>query len=365
MLHLLWGFIIMLKEVISNLKNTGLKYRLGFFELTYKANSPEEIVKSSGKWSFIKHQKANHFVTSNTFFFNVQLSYYKITEGLWVLYTETVFKNNMKLISQYDGSDVNSDDYYMLILSVNSDSIDLKIFGQKEKYSATKYHWGLYKPKNTIATYNYKNSEAKYITICINKDWLAKNLAHIVGNDKSKLNEFLLSDKKFIVCAELNEQLKRYFDEIHDQFINFRQTKLMNLIQLQGQIFALIGGFIERIETEDLYLKKRTITDDQRNLILKIERYLQSNLNHKFEGIEFLTKKFNISESKLKYDFKQIFGVSVYQYFNKHQMLLAKQLLQKKNTQVKEIAYNFGYESPSKFTEAFKKHVGKLPSEVG
>lgn len=355
---------IMPRKLIPNLKAPGIRYRKGFFELKYIANSPEQIVKSSSKLSFIKHHKNENFVTSNTPFFKVELNYFNIAEGLWILYTESKYKSNIKLISQHDNSDPNSDDYYMLILSVNSDCIDLKLLGQKEKYTATNYYWGFFKPKNDVVTYNYKNSESKSITICFNKKWLDKNFAHLLHDNTSKLREFIESDKKIIVCAELNENLKHFFNEINTEFISFRKSKLMNLIQLQNIIYKLINCFVERIETEFKFHKNKDTTDDQRNLILKIERYLQSNLNQKFEGIEYLTKKFSISETALKHNFKRIFGLSVYQYFNKHQMLLAQQLLKKGKVPVKELAYNFGYESPGKFSEAFKKHIGLLPSEV-
>lgn len=353
----------MLTKLISNLKGSSLKYKKGFFELTFTGNSPEKIVNSSSLLSFIKHHKKDNYVKSNTLFFDVELNYFNVAEGLWVFYTETKHKRDMKIIAQHDKND-EQDNYYTLLLNVNSDRIDLKTFGNKETYTATKYFWGFFKPKNTVATYHYKNSTTKYITISFNKNWMDKNFAHLLNKSDSKIGEFLESDKKNIICAELNENLKIYFNELYAEFISYRESKFMNLLQLQGLIYRLISCFVERIENETDIKENRNITDEQKNLVLKIERYLQTNLNRKFEGIDYLTKKFNISETKLKYNFKQTFGVSVYQYFNKHQMYLAKQILEKDKTPIKEIAHKFGYESPGKFTEAFKKHVGQLPSEI-
>lgn len=51
-------------------------------------------------------------------------------------------------------------------------------------------------------------------------------------------------------------------------------------------------------------------------------------------------------------------------YFREAQMDLAKELLLENQLLIKEIAYKFGYESTGKFSAAFKKYQGILPSEL-
>ena len=52
--------------------------------------------------------------------------------------------------------------------------------------------------------------------------------------------------------------------------------------------------------------------------IKKIERELMNQLHDKFIGIEVLAKKYQISPTKLKLDFKLIYGASIFVYFQKH-----------------------------------------------
>jgi len=50
------------------------------------------------------------------------------------------------------------------------------------------------------------------------------------------------------------------------------------------------------------------------------------------------------------------------QYHKEKNILLARQLLQKSKIEVQFIAVITGFESASKFTAAFKKRFGELPS---
>ena len=68
--------------------------------------------------------------------------------------------------------------------------------------------------------------------------------------------------------------------------------------------------------------------------------------------------------TRLKDEFKQLFGKPVYQYFQAQRMMLARTLLTDNQILIKEIAFKLGYESQSKFSAAFKKHHGILPSEL-
>jgi len=354
----------MFKKIISKIKETSVKYRKGFFEISLAANSPQQLVNSANGLAFFKHNKQENYVIGKTLFFKLEINYHKISEGFWVLYTESKFVKNVKISFNYVNQNNPNEEYYMLLLNMNTDAVDFKLFGQKEKYISTKLYWGFFKPKYTVDTFNYKNSEGKYITICFNKEWLDKNFAHLVGSKKNKFGEFINSNKELILCSELNTQLQSYFKEVKSEFLNFRKTNEMDLIQTQVLMFNLIKSFIERLEMEPEVNKHLGLVNEQRSLFLKIESHLQSNLNRKFDGIEYLTKKFSISETKLKVGFKEVYGSSVYQYFSKHQMLLAKQILREDNVSIKEIAYKFGYDSSGKFTKAFKKQTGMLPSEV-
>lgn len=91
---------------------------------------------------------------------------------------------------------------------------------------------------------------------------------------------------------------------------------------------------------------------------------ITTNLSKPFIGIDALAEKLNTSTSKLKTDFKSVYGSSILQYNIDKKMELALQLLQNTSVQIKQIALEVGYDSPSKFSAAFKKKHERLPSDL-
>jgi AraC-like DNA-binding protein len=109
---------------------------------------------------------------------------------------------------------------------------------------------------------------------------------------------------------------------------------------------------------------KTKLSEKDRLRIIEVGNYLCENLEGKFEGIEFLSEKFKISPTKLKKDFKLHYGKSLFSYYQFQQMLFANKLLKKEDLRIKELAVRMGYENAGKFSQAFKKHNGELPSKL-
>jgi AraC-like DNA-binding protein len=112
--------------------------------------------------------------------------------------------------------------------------------------------------------------------------------------------------------------------------------------------------------------KEKVLEIHKQNLlrVIRLEEYLQENLENKFVGIESLSEKFNVSPSKLKKDFKQLYGKPIFQYYQQKQMDLAKRMLTDEDARVKELADKFGYENVGKFSQVFQKHFRILPSAL-
>nr|WP_255551783.1 helix-turn-helix transcriptional regulator [Aridibaculum aurantiacum] len=71
-----------------------------------------------------------------------------------------------------------------------------------------------------------------------------------------------------------------------------------------------------------------------------------------------------MSPSKLKNSFKEIYGMPVYQYYQKHRMNKAKAMLLSRKYSVKEVGMELGYSNLSNFAKAFKKSFDQLPSDI-
>ena len=77
-----------------------------------------------------------------------------------------------------------------------------------------------------------------------------------------------------------------------------------------------------------------------------------------------LAAKFHLSQSSLKICFKALYGVPVASYLRGLRMDTAAQLLQESDLPVAEIAHRVGYEDPSRFAAAFRRHTGRRPTEL-
>ena len=77
-----------------------------------------------------------------------------------------------------------------------------------------------------------------------------------------------------------------------------------------------------------------------------------------------LAAKFHLSQSSLKLCFKALYGVPVAGYLRTVRMDTAARLLQESDLPVAEIAHRVGYEDPSRFAAAFRRHTGRRPTEL-
>ena len=87
--------------------------------------------------------------------------------------------------------------------------------------------------------------------------------------------------------------------------------------------------------------------------------YLLENQGSRITLAE-LAARFHLSQSSLKICFKALYGVPVASYL----MDTAANLLRSSDLPVAEIAHRVGYEDPSRFAAAFRRHTGCRPTEL-
>ncbi len=79
--------------------------------------------------------------------------------------------------------------------------------------------------------------------------------------------------------------------------------------------------------------------------------------------IEELSRQYLINPTTLKTTFKAVYGTSIAAHVKEHRMKMAAQMLRETNRSISEIAQAVGYDSQSKFTEAFKAYFHVLPRD--
>ena len=100
----------------------------------------------------------------------------------------------------------------------------------------------------------------------------------------------------------------------------------------------------------------------QQKLITDIHEYLVTHLSERIT-IEELSHKYLINTSALKLLFKETYGLPIAAYMKSYRIQHAARLLRDTDEPIAVIASAVGYETQSKFTNAFKSVMQALPSE--
>lgn len=101
---------------------------------------------------------------------------------------------------------------------------------------------------------------------------------------------------------------------------------------------------------------------EQVEIVREIHEQLLRHMDQRIT-IEELSRQYHINPTTLKAAFKAAYGTSLAAHIKGHRMEQAAKLLQETELSVGEIAQAVGYDSPSRFSAAFKGVFGVLPRE--
>lgn len=144
-----------------------------------------------------------------------------------------------------------------------------------------------------------------------------------------------------------------YTDSLENIFIN-AQTQMLLLYSLE----CMLG---ER-EVEAFQCKFLANGADREKISLAREILLE----HIGEPLTIreLSRKVAINECYLKKGFKELFGTTIFDFYQGQRMEHARYLLYEKGLSVTDVSVMLGYSSISHFSTAFKKHTGLKPCEL-
>ncbi len=331
-------------------------YSNGFFQLSYLSNSPELILASSKKFPFQKVNEERQLIYTDNPFIKGEFHYDELEKGLWAFNSKMTYKNNVSYHPIYDASLPSN--YYCLTLNVVENNHKTSFY-QFNNIKIPNYSISFLKPKRDFINCHFKGATENQYIFYFDNNWFTNN----IKNGKNTSSNFLkVMEDDAIGFANYAISYKQFQDIIENFEKGFSGNK-PDRFALKKQTYL----FFERFSTvfdELISISSQEINYKDRIIIEKIEKHLLENLYSKFMGIEFLSEKFKMSPTKLKKEFKAVFGTSVLQYFQTKQMELAQQIIQKDNLLIKDVAKLFQYENVSKFSKKFEDVNQKLPSKV-
>lgn len=144
-----------------------------------------------------------------------------------------------------------------------------------------------------------------------------------------------------------------YTDALENIYVN-AQTQMLLLYSLD----CMLG------EKEINTISCRFLANgDDREKIVKAREILIQHIGEPIT-IKELSRKVAINECYLKKGFKELFGTTIFEFYQSQRMEHAKYLLYDKGLSVTDVSMMLGYSSISHFSTAFKKHTGLKPCEL-
>jgi AraC family transcriptional regulator len=143
-----------------------------------------------------------------------------------------------------------------------------------------------------------------------------------------------------------------YTDTLENIFVN-AQTQILLLYSMD----CMLG------DKEEMFTCKFLANEADRDKITKAREVLLQHIGEPLT-IKELSRKVAINECYLKKGFKEMFGTTIFDFYQSQRMEHAKYLLYDKGLSVTEVSMLLGYSSISHFSTAFKKHTGIKPCEL-
>lgn len=204
-----------------------------------------------------------------------------------------------------------------------------------------------------------KGTVVKSVNIIFSKEWIEQFLGlEEAGNMIKKYLSLKMSSFNY---EPMDAEYKRILNEI----LQAENDRNFEKFIIHNRMLLLMERFFTRIykKMNDQHFEIKMSNDDISRLQL-VEQELVKDFTVPPPGISKLARMAAMSPSKLKNSFKEIYGLPIYQYFQKHRMNKAKAMLLSNKYSVKEVGMEVGYSNLSNFAKAFKKSFDQLPSDI-
>ncbi|WP_124065465.1 response regulator [Clostridium sp. E02] len=254
-----------------------------------------------------------------------QLLNYRIGIDIEMLLVDNEIKNDIiNTSSEVPEMDADIKALELLIRQQRMDAIELYLeSGQKDKFFEILAQWG--DPLKLIQSKNSNAAIEAYYKISLSL------LSHI---NRCKLTE------KIAFHLDQNRLMRI------DKFDSWEEA-VEYIYQLSNVIF--------RLQSEE----KKKRADKAVNYI---QKFIEENISEDLSLVR-LSEQVFLNPSYLSRLYKQVFGVNLSEFIDRVRIKRAKELLEKENVKIYEVAKMVGYETATSFTRFFRKGTGRSPQE--
>lgn len=194
------------------------------------------------------------------------------------------------------------------------------------------------------------------VRILLHETWMKKHMG--MDEQTGMVCRYISMKSGDFEIDKLDVEFGRILDEL---WAISPDDPMMDMV-IQNRISMLIERFFMQMKMKLMRLKDRQkLSGAEIRRITEVEALLVGNFNEPPPSIGHLAKIASMSPTKLKTSFRQIYGDSIYAYYQKVRLQKAYQLLKEGKYNVKETADEVGFSSTSSFIAAFRKQFAFSP----
>ncbi|MFT3902448.1 MAG: AraC family transcriptional regulator [Niabella sp.] len=176
--------------------------------------------------------------------------------------------------------------------------------------------------------------------------------------EKSSVLQSLLQNAQPLLFEQIIfPSLQKVVDEMMTEPVDETFELLFLRIKAEELVCRLLMELEKRGEKHLYPLNSQDI-----QTIYKIKEQMLAHLDTP-PIIKEMALQSNMSPSKLKRLFRQIFGNSIFSYYQQFRMKEAARLLKEEKQSVSEAGYQLGFTNLSHFSRVFKEHIGMKPKQ--
>ncbi|GAB3514635.1 helix-turn-helix domain-containing protein [Emticicia fontis] len=199
------------------------------------------------------------------------------------------------------------------------------------------------------------HSNTAVINIEVNADYLSGLFAL---SEKSPVLQSLFENTQPLLFEQI---IYPSLQKIVDEIIIERVDETFELFFLRIKAEELICRLLMKLQKRDekhLY----ALNNQDIQIIYEVKERLLEHLETP-PVIKDLSDFASMSPSKLKRIFKQIFGNSIFSYYQEFRIKEAARLLKEEKLSVSDVGYQMGFTNLSHFSRIFEEHIGMKPKQ--
>jgi AraC-like DNA-binding protein len=266
------------------------------------------------------------------------------------------FAYNVRLVTESGGNDeqVGSclflDGKMTTVLDGKSHGVGISKGQQNFKYDPNREfsHWG---DADTAYHIVHFSIDPKYFISFLPQDeaWADNLMNRILKRER------IIGDNPAYISLQQHKAIQNLFD--------CPMKGKMAQILMETSVIQIVLWQLHALFRDSESTRTARIPLRDRDVALSLQEYLNATFLEDHSLVS-LARHFGVNSNKLMFLFRNVFGMSIFEYISDLKMEYAMRLIREDRKFVTEAARTLGYKNPHHFSAAFKKKFGICPSAV-